>query len=58
VKSMEEIIIELRKSVPESKVMVGGAVLNDEYAKMIGADFYAKDAMGAVRIANDFFSRE
>ena len=35
--------------------MVGGAVLNQEYADMIGADFYAKDAMEGVRIAENLF---
>lgn len=36
-------------------VMVGGAVLTPEYAKMIGADFYAADAMEGVRIAESFY---
>ena len=31
--------------------MVGGAVLTEDYSKEIGADFYAKDAIGAVKIA-------
>mgnify|MGYP000305566129 CR=1 FL=1 len=31
--------------------MVGGAVLNQEYADMIGADFYGKDAMQSVYYA-------
>lgn len=49
--SMEETIQLLREKKPECKVMVGGAVLNQEYADMIGADFYAKDAMQAVYYA-------
>jgi 5-methyltetrahydrofolate--homocysteine methyltransferase len=32
-------------------VIVGGAVLTEEYAKEIGADHYGKDAMATVRIA-------
>lgn len=36
-------------------VMVGGAVLTPEYAEMIGADFYAADAMEGVRIAEAYF---
>ena len=36
-------------------VMVGGAVLTPEYAEMIGADFYAADAMEGVRIAEAFY---
>lgn len=55
VPSMEETIKLLRKADPDIKVMVGGAVLTQEYADMIGADYYAKDAMGAVRIAERFF---
>ena len=45
VASMEETIRLLKKELPECKIMVGGAVLNQEYADMIGADFYGKDAM-------------
>lgn len=49
--SMEETICLLKKHMPECKVMVGGAVLNQEYAEMIGADFYGKDAMQSVHYA-------
>lgn len=55
VPSMEKTVKLLRERAPHVKVMVGGAVLTDEYAKMIGADFYAPDAMGAVRIAEAVF---
>lgn len=51
VPAMEETIQLLRKKAPNCKVMVGGAVLNPDYAKKIGADFYGKDAMEAVRYA-------
>ena len=51
VASMEETIRLLKKEAPECKVMVGGAVLNQEYADMIGADFYGKDAMQSVYYA-------
>jgi len=54
--SMEETIKELHEKVPECKVMVGGAVLNQEYADMIGADFYGKDAMQSVYYAKELFS--
>ena len=46
--SMEETIRQLREKAPDCLVMVGGAVLNQEYADMIGADFYGKDAMQSV----------
>ena len=55
VPAMEETIKLLRTEKPSAKVMVGGAVLNEEYAKMINADFYAKDAMEGVRIAKEFY---
>ena len=35
--------------------MVGGAVLTQEYAAAIGADFYSKDAMGSVHYAEQLF---
>ena len=55
VPSMEETIQQLRKA-HDCKVMVGGAVLNPEYAEAIGADFYSKDAMGSVRYAERLFA--
>lgn len=39
----------------DAKVLVGGAVLTKSYAKMINADYYAKDAMESVRIAKAYF---
>ena len=51
VPAMEKTIALLREKAPFCKVMVGGAVLTEEYAKQIGADFYGKDAMEAVRFA-------
>lgn len=53
--SMENTIKLLRKRFPTCKVMVGGAVLNQEYAEMIDADFYAKDAMQSVYYAKRIF---
>lgn len=53
VPAMEETIRLLRKEAPWCRVIVGGAVLNPEYAAAIGADYYAKDAMGAVRYAEE-----
>ena len=51
VPSMEETIRQLRKAVPDGKVMVGGAVLTEEYAMTIGADRYCRDAMASVNYA-------
>ena len=53
--SMEETIKMLRAVKPETKIMVGGAVMTQEYADKIGADCYSKDAMGAVRYAESLF---
>ncbi|MBE5921190.1 MAG: homocysteine methyltransferase [Lachnospiraceae bacterium] len=51
VPAMEDTIKQLREAAPWCKVVVGGAVLTQEYADMIGADKYAKDAMESVRYA-------
>ena len=51
VPAMEETIALLRKEAPWCKVVVGGAVLTQDYADAIGADKYAKDAMETVRYA-------
>lgn len=56
VPAMEETIKLLRENGLEAKVVVGGAVLTQEYADMIGADKYCKDAMETVRYAEDFFA--
>ncbi|OUO32088.1 homocysteine S-methyltransferase family protein [Olsenella sp. An293] len=51
VPAMAETIELLRERAPWCKVVVGGAVLTPEYAQMVGADFYAKDATETARIA-------
>ncbi|MBR2106974.1 MAG: dihydropteroate synthase, partial [Treponema sp.] len=57
VAAMEETIVLLRKECPWAKVCVGGAVMTQEYADQIGADFYGKDAMDTVRYANNLFTK-
>jgi len=52
---MEETIKLLREKAPDCRIMVGGAVLTKEYAGIIGADYYAKDAMASVRYAGELF---
>ena len=54
-KSMEETIRALHDARLDCKIMVGGAVLTPEYAKKIGADWYAKDAKQSADIAKEFF---
>lgn len=56
VPAMEKTIELLHKNT-DAKVIVGGAVLTDSYAKMINADFYAKDATETVKIAKTFFTK-
>jgi len=55
VAAMEETIKLLRKECPWAKTCVGGAVMTQEYADQIGADFYGKDAMDTVRFALEMF---
>ena len=54
-KYMEETITLLRNNNIDCKIMVGGAVLNKNYAEMVGADYYAKDAAEAAKIAASVF---
>ncbi|MCI8553432.1 MAG: dihydropteroate synthase [Clostridiales bacterium] len=58
VPSMEQTILLLHEEGVDCKVMVGGAVMTQEYADSIGADFYSPDAMGSVRYANRLFGHE
>ena len=57
VPSMEETIRRLREQAPDTKVMVGGAVLTPDYARTIGADAYCRDAMASVNYAEEVFSK-
>ena len=49
---MGAVIHELRAAGVPVKVIVGGAVLNQDFAREIGADGYGKDAMEAIRIVD------
>ena len=53
--SMEQTIRLLRQQKPDTKIVVGGAVLTQEYADSIGADCYARDAMATVHYAEQVF---
>lgn len=57
VPAMADTIQLLRKQAPWCKVIVGGAVLNPEYAKMVGADYYAKDAAESARIVGEILGQ-
>ena len=51
--SMEKTIRALRDAGADCRIMVGGAVLTPEYAKQIGADYYARDAKASADIAKE-----
>ena len=53
--AMAKTVALLKKELPHVRTMVGGAVLTQEYADLIGASGYAKDAMGSVKLAKRFF---
>lgn len=53
--SMEQTIAALREAGLPCQVVVGGAVLTPEYARQIGADYYARDAKETVDIARKVF---
>lgn len=53
--NMEETITALRAASPDCRIMVGGAVLTEEYAAKMGADYYCRDAMKSVEAAQDVF---
>ncbi len=56
VPAMEETIKLIAKTHPNVKVVVGGAVLTEEYASVIGAHYYAADAMETAKIAQALYS--
>lgn len=49
--NMKEVISLAHEKIPNVKVMIGGAVITEEYAVEIGADGYSKDAADAVLVA-------
>ena len=51
-REMEGVIKLVHERSLRAKVLVGGAVVTEEYAKSIGADGYAADAAGAVKAAS------
>ena len=53
--AMERTIALVHEQLPGVAVMVGGAVITQEFAAQIGADFYAKDAAASTRVASTFF---
>ncbi len=56
-KQMEEVIMLARKQGVTARIMVGGAVITQEYAAEIGADGYSKDAADAVKLAGKLLEK-
>ena len=56
--AMEETIKAFHDSGADCKIMVGGAVLTEDYAEKIGADYYAKDAKMSADIAKKVLLQE
>ena len=52
---IDNTIAAIREAGLDTKVMVGGAVVSQDYADQAGADLYAKDGIAAVNKANEFF---
>ena len=50
---MREVVAEVKKEGLPVKVMIGGAVITQEYADEAGADYYASDGVVALNIANE-----
>ena len=48
---MREVIAYAKEQNVTAKIMIGGAVITQEYANEIGADGYSKDAAEAVKVA-------
>jgi len=46
--NMADIVKEIKTTIPGTRVIIGGAPVNDNFRKQIGADFYSPDPRGAV----------
>ena len=55
--NMEQIVKEVKKTAPDSKVLIGGAPVNEDFKTKIGADFYSPDPQGAVEFLNSVASK-
>jgi 5-methyltetrahydrofolate--homocysteine methyltransferase len=52
--NMEVIVRKIKEVNPDTRILVGGAPLNDEFRARIGADFYSPDPRGAVEYLKEF----
>lgn len=54
--NMGEIVSSIKEHMPQTKILIGGAPVNDDYCQKIGADFYAPDPQRAVEYLNKMAS--
>ena len=52
---MKRVVEEVKVAGLNTKVIIGGAVISQDYADEIGADGYSPDAGSAVELVKDFF---
>ena len=50
--NMGKIVRELKSEMPDTRILIGGAPVNEEFREKIGADFYSPDPQGAVEYLN------
>jgi len=50
--NMEAIVKEIKSQKPETKILVGGAPVTDDFRTKVGADWYSADPQGAVDYLN------
>lgn len=50
--NMQSTVQTVKEKFPNNKVLIGGAPVNDDFCKKIGADFYSSDPQGAVKYLN------
>ncbi len=50
--NMEKIVIDIKASKPDAKILIGGAPVTDDFRSKIGADWYSPDPQGAVDYLN------
>ena len=49
---MEKIVLDIKASKPDTKILVGGAPVTDDFRAKVGADWYSADPQGAVDYLN------
>jgi methanogenic corrinoid protein MtbC1 len=54
--NMGEIVTTIKDKLPDTKIIIGGAPVSDEFCKKIGADFYAPDPQTVVEYLNKMAS--